>query len=164
MDIYALEKEISDIMEQQNFQETLTSYIIYVKSTHSRGIRQRLDLPDISVESWAKVERSMRAQHVIYPGYKLNIIVECIGQAPDLKRLSAAMDTPLSPTRRKTRTSQQEELGAYRRDQNEAAGDQSKELLDKWRCISSKCDNEHSMCFVAFDRKHYSINITQKTA
>ena len=167
LDTYALEQEISGVMDQLHFEDVLESYIVYIKSHHSRATRQRLDLTDLSVDSWARIESSMRYQHRLYLGYELHVVLECLGRAdlrPDLMRSSASMDSPMSPASRRTRTVQQEEQQAYRRDQNEAAGDHSEELLTIWACESSKCGNEHGMCFVAFDNNHYAISSTQKLA
>lgn len=164
LDTYALEQEIGEAMQQVHFDD-IDRYIVILKSQHSRATRQRVDLTDLSLDSWQRVANSMRYQHRQYPGYEFDVVIECIGQAEaDLKRPSRSIDSPMSPARRRTRTIQQEEQQAYRRDQNEAAGDYTKELLTKWACKSNKCSNEHGICFVAYNNNHYAISTTQKLA
>jgi hypothetical protein len=96
----------------------------------------------------------------------LNILGRLLVSGDDTrKRPLALIDSPSkSPARRRTRTVQQEEFIADKRDKNEKAGDFSEQLIDKWICTNDRCMNHKGFCFVAFDNKHHSFDTTQREA
>lgn len=63
-------------------------------------------------------------------------------QVQEQKRAITAVDSPSkSLALRCTRTIQQEEQQAARREKNEAASDFAEQLIDKWCCTNEKCIN-----------------------
>ena len=74
---------------------------------------------------------------------------------------SYQLDPTASSHRRRTRTVQQEEAAEAQRDRNKQSGDYGEALLEKWTCKSDKCINEHGVCYVAYDAKHYSLTMAQ---
>jgi hypothetical protein len=83
-----------------------------------------------------QVESLLRQEHTRFPGYKLEVIVEytrkIISEDNTRKRPLTLMDSPSkSPAPRRTRTVQQEEVVADRRDKNEKTSDFSEQLIDK---------------------------------
>lgn len=122
-----LNRLIHDAMEQYIFEESLVESIAWIKSDGSRQGRIRVSLTDLSMASWdAQVEPILEQEWVSKPGYRLVVTIECIGRMEPSsgRRPIGAVDSPAnSPAHRRTRTVQQEENMAYRRDRNEHVGD-----------------------------------------
>ena len=61
---------------------------------------------------------------------------------------------------RRTRTVQEEERQADRRDQNKEASDLLERLLDRWTCLKDTCINHKRFCFVDYGGRHFSMDTT----
>ena len=77
-------------------------------------------------------------------GYYIDISIEYTSKEPPkdkLKRLYSSMSSPSNSPQRRTRTVALEEQQAARRDRNEIASNYTKQLVEKWICISDRCNN-----------------------
>lgn len=111
-DVNRFDLELGQAMEKCNFQDNLDEVIVCIKSDNCRATRKFVSLPDISQDQWdTKVEPVLKQEYVRFPGYRLEVNIECIGRVIDtLKRSSSSIESPIpSPARRRTRTVQQEE-------------------------------------------------------
>jgi hypothetical protein len=145
-------------------------YVVVVKSDNRSATKQRVSIPDASFEVWIEqVEPTIKAENRKYTGYHLEVVVEVIGRSSATSAVSiSTLDavestTPEGPRQRRTRTVQQEERAARRRDANEEAGDWSEKLIEKLLCVTDTCSNEHGFCWISWDGTHYNINSTQRS-
>jgi hypothetical protein len=106
----------------------------------------------------------LKEEHLRYLGYKLDVYAEFYCRPSETivqKRAHSSIESPMSsPVPRRTRTVQQEERQAERRDRNEEAGDFSEQLLDRWMCLKDTCINHKAFCFVDYGGQHYSMDNT----
>jgi hypothetical protein len=96
-------------MEKCNFRDTLDEIVVSIKFNHNRGTRKLVSLPELSQDLWdTKIEPVLKQEHVRFLGYKLEVIIKCIGRINDnLKRSHGSIESPIpSPARRRTRTIQ----------------------------------------------------------
>jgi hypothetical protein len=162
----ALDFELSNAMEHLGF-INLVEVIVTAKSTNTRGTRKSITLEELSQESWdSKVEPLLKQEHLRFLGFKLDVIVEFFGRQKDnplQKRAYSSIESPgksQSPLPRRTRTVQEEERQADRRDRNEEAGELSERLLDRWTCLKDTCINHKRFCFVDYRGRHFSMDTT----
>jgi hypothetical protein len=169
-DNYALDVVASQGLEQTKIDGEALDYVVIVKFDNRSATKQRVSVPDSSFEVWIEqVEPTVKAENRKYTGYHLEVVVEVIGRpsatsaastfAPD----AVEGNTPEGPRQRRTRTVQQEERAARRRDANEEVGDWSEKLIDKLLCTIDTCSNEHGFCWISWDGTHYNINSTQRS-
>ncbi|KAL2039837.1 hypothetical protein N7G274_007238 [Stereocaulon virgatum] len=151
--------ELHKAMDQHCLIGDLYNIIVFVKSTYSRATKQRLDLEALSEEVWNnRVESVLLNEWIRKPGYRMDIFIECTGKEPakdQLKRPFDSITSPANSLHRRTRTLALEEQQISRRDRNEIAGDFTEQLVEKWICISDRCNNQNNYCYVPFDGKHY---------
>jgi hypothetical protein len=110
---------------------------------------------------------TIKAENRKYTDYYLEVAVEVTGR-PSATPATSAFDvvedtTPEEPRQRRTRTMQQKERAARRRDANKVAGNWSEKLIDKLLCATDTCSNKHGYCWISWDGTHYNINSTQRS-
>jgi hypothetical protein len=137
-DTDSLDLELGKAIDRCNFEDELLEIVISVKSDYSKGTRKFTSLAEISHDIWdSKVESLLRQEHTRFPGYKLEVIVEYTGKIisednANRKRSLISVDSlSKSPIPRRTRTVQQEEAIATRRDKNKEVGDFSEKLINR---------------------------------
>ena len=91
------------------------------------------------------------------PGYELMIYIN-INALPETVigtsgatvsvTIPSRSKPPSTPPSRRTRTVRLEEQAAANRDANEAAGNYTEKLIDKWRCHSDTCRNHGKHCWI----------------
>jgi len=167
-DNYALDVVVSQGLEQTKIDGEALDYVVVIKSDNRSATKQRVSIPDTSFEVWIEqVEPTIKAENRKYTGYHLEVVVEVTGRPSATSAASTSVpdavdSTPEGPRQRRTRTVQQEERAARRRDANEEAGDWSEKLIGKLLCVTNTCSNEHGFCWISWDGTHYNINSTQR--
>jgi hypothetical protein len=79
-DVNRLDLELGEAMEKYNFKDNLDDIIVSIKSNHSKGTWKLISLIELSLDSWdMQIEPILKQEHVRFLGYKLEVIVECIG-------------------------------------------------------------------------------------
>ena len=166
-----IDKPIKDAMDSKGLPDI--DYIIFHVKSAASGARQSTttlsnNYNDLTQDVWdVQIEPTILDEYQQHPGWKLDVIVEFITQKAPPKENSkrslaiAALHPTASSHRRRTRTVQQEEAAEAQRDRNKQSGDYGEALLEKWTCKSDKCINEHGVCYVAYDAKHYSLTMAQ---
>ena len=165
-DINFLLMELHKAMDQHGLIGDPYQIIVFAKSSYNRAPRHRMDLEALTDDVWnTRVESVLSEEWKRKPGYHMDVSIECTGKEPPkdkLKRPYGSMASPSNSPQRRTRTIALEEQQAARRDRNEIAGDYTEQLVEKWICISDRCNNQNQYCYIAFDGKHYRINTSQR--
>ena len=125
-DVNRLDLELRTAMATRNFQDELVDITAWIKSAHSKAMRQRVSLSALSYDVWTEqVEHTLKSEHRKFNTYPLQVQVECVGRLILDHSTSASVHSSVSEpsSGRRTRTSQQEDQHTARREANEAAGD-----------------------------------------
>ena len=156
---------------QVKYQVEELEYVrVHIKSPASKAKVRMITMNVFSPEDWySDVQPVMTQEWARWTGYKLDVDIKVSGQwskelasrsvemaSSSTRPISAVDDPAASPARRKTRTSQQEEVMRLRRNDNEAQGNYMEALVDKWLCSSDTCSNQHRFCYT-HRGKHYKL-------
>jgi hypothetical protein len=84
-------------MEKCNFRDTLDEIVVSIKSDYNRGTRKLVSLLELSQDLWdTKIEPVLKQEHLQFLGYKLEVVIECIGRINDnLKRSHGSIKSPI---------------------------------------------------------------------
>jgi hypothetical protein len=164
-----LDVVVSQGLEQTKIDGEALDYVVVIKSDNRSATKQRVSISDSTFEVWIEqIKPTIKAENRKYTGYHLEVVVEvtgCLSAAPAASTSASDVVDNISegPRQRRTRTVQQEERAARRRDANEEAGDWSEKLIDKLLCVTNMCSNEHGFCWICWDGTYYNINSTQRS-